>query len=133
MSTTTEQIHNLIETLLHLGVQVHDFQGTPDAKRGLSNNINKTLNQLATLANSTENADVLIPADLLHYVQDGRNPDVYTREFVEVVRKVNQHLHGRGLAFQNFQSILAASLIQEFPELTQTVADIRRQTTPTNT
>lgn len=126
-----DEISSIIETFLHLGVQVHDFQSTNDAKLGLSNHINKAINQLKNLSNKNidnDHADsidkILIPSDLINYIQDGRNPDIYTREFVEVVRKINQFLNGKSLAFQNFQNTLANSIKQEFPELSTDVDTI---------
>jgi mediator of RNA polymerase II transcription subunit 10 len=123
-----EELASIIETFVHLGVQVHDFQGTQEAKLGLANHINKAIVQLRTISQHNELANVLIPSDLLHYIQDGRNPDIYSREFVEVVRKVNQFLNGKAQAFLQFQQVLAKSIKQEFPELTANVDSIRAKT-----
>lgn len=123
-----EEISSIIETFIHLGVQVHDFQGTQEAKLGLANHINKTILKLKDIQSHEELKNITIPTDLLTYIQDGRNPDIYTREFVEVVRKINQFLNGKSLAFQQFRDILGASIKQEFPELVQEVDLIKQKT-----
>ncbi|TID29405.1 hypothetical protein CANINC_001979 [Pichia inconspicua] len=123
-----DEIANIIETFVHLGVQVHDFQGTEEAKLGLANHINRSISKLRDISNHNELANVYIPTDLLAYIQDGRNPDIYSREFVEVVRKVNQFLNGKAKAFINFRDILAAAIKQEFPELSPEVDLIKNKT-----
>ena len=51
------------------------------------------------------------------YVEDGRNPDIYTREFVEIVAKQNQFLNGKMRAFGDFRDVLAEQINTTFPEL----------------
>lgn len=128
LGSLQEEISNIIETFVHLGVQVHDFQGTEEAKLGLANHINKTITKLREISQRNDLSNIMIPTDLLNYIQDGRNPDIYTREFVEVVRKINQYLNGKSLAFEKFRDILAASIKQEFPELTNEVDMIKIKT-----
>ena len=106
----------LIETFAHMGVQVHDFQGTPDALKGLAHNINGALTKIAQLQGQVD-PTVLIPADVVQYVVDGRNPDVYTREFVEAVRRLTQHLRGKRAAIHHIQPVLRDKMESEFPEL----------------
>lgn len=128
LGSLQEEISSIIETFVHLGVQVHDFQGTQEAKLGLANHINKTISKLHDVSSRDDLRDIMIPTDLLNYIQDGRNPDIYTREFVEVVRKINQYLNGKSLAFENFRDTLAASIKQEFPELAPEVDSIKAKT-----
>lgn len=61
--------------------------------------------------------EVPIPLDVLQYIEDGRNPDVYTREFVESVRKSNQYLKGKTRAFGVLRDNLSEQIVKEFPEL----------------
>jgi mediator of RNA polymerase II transcription subunit 10 len=36
-----------------------------------------------------------IPLDVVEYIENGRNPDVYTREFAELLAKQNQFVNGK--------------------------------------
>lgn len=65
--------------------------------------------------------DILIPPELLHYVDGGRNPDIYTREFVELARRGNQIMKGKKEAFGGFRDILAREIGQGCPELREDV------------
>lgn len=58
-----------------------------------------------------------MPPELLEYVENGRNPDIYTREFVELVRRGNQLMRGKVHAFGSFRDILAADMAAAMPEL----------------
>lgn len=58
-----------------------------------------------------------MPPELLEYVENGRNPDIYTREFVELVRRGNQLMRGKVRAFAAFRDVLAEHMAQAMPEL----------------
>ena len=64
-----------------------------------------------------------VPPELLEYVENGRNPDIYTREFVELVRRGNQLMRGKVRAFAAFRDVLAEQMAQGMPELR---ADVER-------
>ena len=60
---------------------------------------------------------VHVPREILIYVQEGRNPEIYTREFVEVVMRQNQKLKGKADAFAQFRDILAREWSSASPEM----------------
>lgn len=128
LGSLLSDLSDIIETFVHLGVQVHDFQGTQEAKLGLANNINRVIGDLSRLSTKEDLKDITIPVDIINYVEDGRNPDVYTREFVELVRKLNQYLNGKTIALQRYRDTLATAITKEFPELTDAVQEIKTRT-----
>lgn len=54
-------------------------------------------------------------------MEDGRNPDIYTREFVELVQKGNQYLKGKAEAFESFRDVLAREMEGAMPEVGEEV------------
>lgn len=58
-----------------------------------------------------------VPPELLQYVENGRNPDIYTREFVELVRRGNQLMRGKNEAFRSFRDVLAEEMGKAMPEV----------------
>lgn len=58
-----------------------------------------------------------MPPELVKYVEGGRNPDIYTREFVELVRRGNQLVRGKMGAFETFRDVLAGEMSSAMPEL----------------
>lgn len=65
-----------------------------------------------------------IPRELITYVDGGRNPDIYTREFVELVRRENQLMRGKMRAFGSFRDVLAREIASANPELRDDVAAV---------
>ena len=52
-----------------------------------------------------------MPPELIQYVQNARNPDIYTRQFVELVMELNQSYKGKSEAFGQFRDILGRQMI----------------------
>ncbi|KAI1321870.1 transcription factor subunit Med10 of mediator complex-domain-containing protein [Xylariaceae sp. FL0255] len=65
-----------------------------------------------------------VPPELVQYVDNGRNPDIYTREFVELVRRGNQLMRGKQRAFASFRDVLAAQIESALPELRDDAARV---------
>ncbi|KAL9616813.1 MAG: hypothetical protein Q9160_008336 [Pyrenula sp. 1 TL-2023] len=53
---------------------------------------------------------VQIPESILDYLDAGRNPDIYTREFVELDQRGNAALKGKMQAFGEFSQVLAGEM-----------------------
>ena len=65
-----------------------------------------------------------MPPELVQYVDNGRNPDIYTREFVELVRRGNQLMSGKQTAFARFGKVLASEIESAMPELREDAARV---------
>jgi mediator of RNA polymerase II transcription subunit 10 len=65
-----------------------------------------------------------IPPDIIDYVDEGRNPDIYTREFVELVQKLNQFLKGKSEAFAGFRDVLAEEMMKSMPEMKDDITKV---------
>ncbi|CCE31679.1 related to negative transcription regulator [Claviceps purpurea 20.1] len=70
----------------------------------------------------------LVPPELLDYVESGRNPDIYTREFTELTRRGNQLMRGKALAFGDFRDVLAREISTAMPELRGDVERVVEET-----
>lgn len=62
-------------------------------------------------------------------MDNGRNPDIYTREFVELARKNNQLMNGKMQAFEDFRDVLAGEMEKVFPELEEDIKMVVEATT----
>ncbi|CAK9436094.1 uncharacterized protein LODBEIA_P06520 [Lodderomyces beijingensis] len=128
LQATTVLISNIIESLLELGILVHDNHGTQQSNMALVNNMQTLIKQLKQLSNPPPQLqNHLLPIDVISYVEDGRNPDIYTREFVEVSAKSNARLKGKMLAFKKLQGVLSAKLKREFPRLETAIDEIEKK------
>ena len=75
-----------------------------------SHNLTSSLQRLSA---SSAGLPTMIPPEIIAYIEDGRNPDIYTREFVELVQKSNMYLKGKSDAFGAFRDILAEEIVAE--------------------
>ena len=81
-------------------------------------------NSLQSLTATSQNLTTEVPPEIVDYLEEGRNPDIYTREFVELVQKGNQYLKGKSEALGSFRDILAEEIVAGFPELRESVKDV---------
>ncbi|RDA84460.1 hypothetical protein CP532_0069 [Ophiocordyceps camponoti-leonardi (nom. inval.)] len=137
-----QQLKDIIQDLYQVMVQVTTYDAAGRSSREvLSNEMQailllpsnqKTLaNSLQTLhasASSPQNNLPSVPPELLEYVENGRNPDIYTREFVELVRRGNQLMRGKVHAFASFRDVLAGEMLAAMPELREDVATVLEAT-----
>ncbi|GKT88213.1 mediator of RNA polymerase II transcription subunit 10 [Colletotrichum tofieldiae] len=110
-----QQLKDTIQDLYQIMVQVTTYNATPSNPSGpaLSESVQ-------ALSQSLQR----IPPELVQYVENGRNPDIYTREFVELVRRGNQLMKGKMGAFAQFRDVLADHIERGMPELRDDVARV---------
>ncbi|EFE41899.1 hypothetical protein TRV_03359 [Trichophyton verrucosum HKI 0517] len=71
---------------------------------------------------------IKLPPEIVDYVDAARNPDIYTREFVELVQKGNQDLKGKAEAFSSFRDTLAREMASAMPECKKEVIRVVKAT-----
>ncbi|KAK3322597.1 putative mediator of RNA polymerase II transcription subunit [Apodospora peruviana] len=116
-----ENVKNVIQDLYQVMGQVanYDSAGRP-SKEALAHDLStldSSLQQVYRRATTSSSNSPLIPEPLIQYVENGRNPDIYTREFVELVRRLNQLARGKMHAFRTFRDVLAHEMDAALPEL----------------
>lgn len=124
---TASSLLRLIDSFVELGVLVHDNQGTSQSQLALINTTNKVVSQLSGLT-SNPYLTYPIPLDVISYINDGRNPDIYSREFIEVTAKTNARLKGKMDGFARLRDVLSEKLVKEFPRLEAEVKSIHDRT-----
>lgn len=137
----TEQIKDTIQSLFQLLVQVSTYDQAGRATQPILSQELSTLSQSLRAVHRTASSSYLpnhpnnhpttttnnnlippatlpdIPDPLIEYVEAGRNPDIYTREMVELVRRMNQLARGKEMAFVKFRDVLAREMEAAMPEL----------------
>ncbi|KAI1426174.1 transcription factor subunit Med10 of mediator complex-domain-containing protein [Xylaria sp. FL1777] len=141
-----QQLKDTIQSLHNIMVQVTSYDTTMTASSSTSSALSPPSStsqrtptsrdvlaaELAALSRSlqtvhrTATARTLpqVPPELVQYVDNGRNPDVYTREFVELVRRGNQLMRGKQGAFASFRDVLAGEIENAMPELRDDAARV---------
>lgn len=125
LNQVKNQLQQIIETQIELGIMVHDYQATVEAKEGLVERLKVYGQQLSDINNaSLALKDTLVPLDVVEYIENGRNPDVYTREFVELLAKQNQYIKGKLTAMAQFRDILGDQIKEAYPDLAGAVEEV---------
>lgn len=125
--TTVHKLQDLIESFINVSVSVHDNTGNQASHTGLVNMFNRLISQLDELS-ANDLHDYPIPMDIINYIEDGRNPDIYTREFVEVNARMNANLKGKMQNFEKLRDVLGEKVVNEFPELKEAIEDVKKRT-----
>lgn len=139
LANTQQKIKEIIDNIIQTSVIVYDFQGTDMSKEALVEQFNlltRQLDELAVQSNaklidedgSDTREDDFFPLDVIQYIENGRNPDVYTREFVELAAKQNQYINGKMTAMFQFQNILGDAIKETYPELAPAVDNVKERT-----
>ncbi|CEJ54336.1 Putative Mediator of RNA polymerase II transcription subunit 10 [Penicillium brasilianum] len=136
LKTVDDDIQDVIQHLFEIQSAVHGYLG-PETQQELVRKIKNLTLALSTLSthttlppnaaesitpNNTSDpsnpplASIQLPPEIIEYVDAARNPDIYTREFVELVQRGNQDLKGKREAFADFRDVLAREMRSAMPE-----------------
>ncbi|KAM7188685.1 mediator of RNA polymerase II transcription subunit 10 [Naviculisporaceae sp. PSN 640] len=149
LNNVQEQVKNVLQDIFQIMTQVshYDASGRPSRDPLVNDiqNLTESLKKVYTEAellppppdpavsstitpHTAPSGYIGIPLPLIQYVEDGRNPDIYTREFVELVRRMNQLAKGKVYAFRNFRDVLAHEMNSALPELRDDVQRVLEST-----
>ncbi|KUJ21024.1 uncharacterized protein LY89DRAFT_638795 [Mollisia scopiformis] len=127
-----QQLRDVIQDLFQIMVQVNSYDTATHSSNTVLQNSVKTLHSSLLKIYKTANNPTVnlphIPPELIQYVDNGRNPDIYTREFVELGRKGNQLMKGKKEAFGSFRDVLAEEMCNVFPEMRSDVEMVVKAT-----
>ncbi|CAF5038127.1 unnamed protein product, partial [Rotaria sp. Silwood1] len=59
--------------------------------------------------------DINIPGQLLNYVDDLKNPQIFTRDCLQRTLERNEEINGKNEALAKFADILTVELSSQFP------------------
>jgi len=116
LDTVDDRLKDVIQNLFEIQSAVHGYLG-PETQQELIRKISHLTSSLSHLSTTAALLTTQIPPEIIEYVEDGRNPDIYTREFVELAQKGNQYLKGKTEAFASFRDVLAEEIAMAMPEL----------------
>ncbi|PLB46828.1 mediator of RNA polymerase II transcription subunit 10 [Aspergillus steynii IBT 23096] len=137
LGTVDNDLKDVIQQLFEIQSAVHGYLG-PETQQELVRKIKTLTLGLSTLSTHTRDpptpfdtaardnvpahpselpvSSIQLPPEIIDYVDAARNPDIYTREFVELVQRGNQDLKGKQEAFASFRDVLAREMRSAMPE-----------------
>ncbi|KAJ9655466.1 RNA polymerase II mediator complex subunit [Neophaeococcomyces mojaviensis] len=124
-----DKIKDVIQSLYEFQQHVHGFR--PEQQERMIEKVEdiaSSLKDLDTVTKDESNPiqNVRVAPDIIDYVDAGRNPDIYTREFIELVQRGNSVMNGKQKAFRDFSKIFAQVLKDNFDGMDDEVDTIMR-------
>lgn len=131
-SAVHDTIIDVLQDLTNIQMLTHGY--TPATQEPLVDrltDLTKSLAELKRLSSPTESPNgyihqVAIAPEIVDYVDDGRNPDIFTRDFVENVQRGNAVVNGKQQAFRSFTEIYAQKLKEGIPGVSGQVDRVMR-------
>lgn len=119
-------IKDIIQHLTEIQIQTHGYvpetQGLlVDKMTDLAESLSRLQSLASTQSPNNHIQQVQIAPEIVDYVDDGRNPDIFTRDFVENVQRGNAVMNGKQQAFKEFSEIYATTLKQGIPGVSRQV------------
>lgn len=119
-----------IENVRQLGIIVSDFQ--PQGQTTL----NQKINQMVTLMQEVDKSknkvqDVQVPLEVFDYIDQGRNPQLFTKDCMEKALAKNEQVKGKIEAYRRFKALLLLELSKVFPTEMAKYRAIRGDERPT--
>lgn len=115
MEQLESQIEVFVENIRQLGIIVTDFQpqtGQPVLNQKI-NQVVSSLKDIDRLKDVIQ--DVQVPIEVFEYIDTGRNPQFYTKDYIEKVISKNEEMKGKVKYYSDFKKILIDELTKVFP------------------
>ncbi|XP_045421989.1 mediator of RNA polymerase II transcription subunit 10 isoform X2 [Lemur catta] len=89
-----EHLEKFVENIRQLGIIVSDFQ--PSSQAGLNQKLNFIVTGLQDIDKCRQQLhDVTVPLEVFEYIDQGRNPQLYTKECLERALAKNEQVKGK--------------------------------------
>ncbi|MEQ2270645.1 Mediator of RNA polymerase II transcription subunit 10 [Xenotaenia resolanae] len=124
-----EHLEKFIENIRQLGIIVSDFQ--PSSQAVLNQKLNFMISGLQDIDKCQKQLhDINVPLEVFEYIDQGRNPQLYTKECLERALARNEQVKGKIDTMTKFKSLLISELSKVFPEEMAKYRDIRGEDGP---
>ncbi|XP_059624911.1 mediator of RNA polymerase II transcription subunit 10b-like [Cornus florida] len=87
--------------------------------------LNSLVMELDNMMKLSEKCDIQVPMEVLNLIDDGKNPDEFTRDVINSCIAKNQITKGKTDAFKGFRRHLLEELEQAFPDEVEGYREIR--------
>ncbi|XP_023234946.1 mediator of RNA polymerase II transcription subunit 10 [Centruroides vittatus] len=114
LQTLEENLETFIETVRRLGITVSDFQ--PQGQTLLNQKINEIVNIMQEIDKcKSQVQDIQVPLEVFDYIDQGRNPQLYTKDCMEKALAKNEQVKGKIDSYRRFKALLLVELSKVFP------------------
>ncbi|WAR13307.1 MED10-like protein [Mya arenaria] len=109
-----EQLERFIENTRQLGIIVSDFQ--PQGQNALNSKLQTMVQGMQEVDKLKGHMqDIHVPLEVFEYIDQGKNPNLYTKHCLEKALAKNEQVKGKIDAFKRFKAMLILELGEVFP------------------
>lgn len=102
-----------IENVRQIRIIVSDFQ--PQGQNVLNQKIQSLVTGLQEIDKLKNQIDVNVPLEVFDYIDQGRNPQLYTKDCIDKALTKNEEVKGKIDSYRKFKSNLMKELSETFP------------------
>ncbi|CAL1296229.1 unnamed protein product [Larinioides sclopetarius] len=118
MSSALENLEGnlelFIENVRQLGIIVSDFQ--PQGQTILNQKIAQMVTHMQEIDKCKNQVqDLQVPLEVFEYIDQGRNPQLYTKDCMEKALNKNEVVKGKIDSYRRFKGLLLVELSKVFP------------------
>ncbi|XP_058125906.1 mediator of RNA polymerase II transcription subunit 10 [Anopheles ziemanni] len=117
MTSPLENLENhlemFIENVRQIRIIVSDFQ--PQGQNVLNQKIQSLVTGLQEIDKLKHQIDVNVPLEVFDYIDQGRNPQLYTKDCIDKALTKNEEVKGKIDSYRKFKSNLMKELSETFP------------------
>ncbi|XP_012787507.1 mediator of RNA polymerase II transcription subunit 10 [Sorex araneus] len=126
-----EHLEKFVENVRQLGIIASDFHPGSQAR------LNQKLNSIVTGLQDIDKCrrqlkDITVPLEVLEYIDQGRNPQLFTQECLEQALAKNEQVKGKIDSMKKLKSLLVQELSNVFPEDMAKYRSIRGEDHPSS-
>ncbi|CAD5313752.1 unnamed protein product [Arabidopsis thaliana] len=123
LSQVINSIEKTLGVLHQLHLTVTSF--TPASQLHLLQRLNSLVMELDNMTKLSEKCNIQIPMEVLNLIDDGKNPDEFTKDVLNSCIARNQVTKGKTDAFKDLRKHILEELEQTFPDEVDMYREIR--------
>ncbi|XP_021338863.1 mediator of RNA polymerase II transcription subunit 10-like [Mizuhopecten yessoensis] len=124
-----QQLEMFIENTRQLGIVVSDFQ--PQGQSNMNQKIQKMVAGMQEIDKlKSQMGDINVPLEVFDYIDQGKNPNLYTKDCLEKALAKNEQVKGKIDNLKKFKTLLLVELDKVFPKEINTYRALRGDDRP---
>jgi mediator of RNA polymerase II transcription subunit 10 len=123
MNDVINSIQKTLGLLHQLHLTVSSFNSS--SQLPLLQRLNALVLELGNMVKSSEKCNIQVPIEVLNLIDEGKNPDDFTKDVINSCTARNQITKGKTDAFKGLRKHLLEDLEQTFPEQVEMYREIR--------
>ncbi|XP_075257967.1 mediator of RNA polymerase II transcription subunit 10-like [Convolutriloba macropyga] len=109
-------LEELIENIRQTCIMVSDFQ--PQGQNNLNQKMHSIVNSLQEVDRSKGAfQDVSVPVSVLRYIDQGTNPQLYSKDLMQKALAKNEEVRGKIEVYKKFYNTFSEEMSKTFPEV----------------